>query len=326
MSFLSKLFLVCAALSGILLNGGEFPPRRKPLPVSEFYKHFEQVQINRDMGPKFSPGVYLGTAGAGDEYNSLTLGWGASGVLWSKPAAIVYIRENRFSFQYFEKFPVFVLSWYAKKDMQAVLTIFGGKSGRDTDKEKLSGFTPVETPDGGVTYLQAQKVVICRKMLRQPVPAEFLPAKLRPGLGRDGRIHIQYTGEVLSVWRRKNTAARVSSDVERELKAALLRNLKGMQEKNLELALMDVDEGPIKENNKQMLQKIFELYDLSYKVLDFKVVSADKDTAVIEVTQETRKINGPAFNDNVATAVHTLKKGSSGWKFTGTKIKSVKML
>ena len=206
MSILSRVFLVCAVLSGVLLHGAEFPPRRKPLPVSEFYKHFEQVPTGRDMGPKFSPGVYLGTAGSGSEYNSLTLGWGASGVLWSKPAAIVYIRENRFSFQYFEKFPVFVLSWYAKKDMQAVLKVFGGKSGRNTDKEKLSGFTPVETPDGGVTYLQAQKVVICRKMLRQRVPAEFLPEKLRPGLGRDGLVHIQYTGEVLSVWRQKRAA------------------------------------------------------------------------------------------------------------------------
>jgi|GEM_PF-355089 len=310
MSLWGKWLLVGAVLGGILLHGAEFPARLKPLPVSEFYKHFEQVQINRDMGPKFSPGVYLGTAGSGNEYNSLTLGWGASGVLWSKPAAIVYIRENRFSFKYFEKFPVFVLSWYAKKDMQAVLKIFGGKSGRDTDKEKLSGFTPVETPDGGVTYLQAQKVVICRKMLRQRVPAEFLPEKLRPGLGRDGLVHIQYTGEVLSVWRRKNTAAQVSSDVERELKAVLLRNLKGMQDKNLELALADIDEGPLKENNKQMLQKIFEMYDLSYKVLDFKVISADKDTAVIEVTQETRKINGPAFGDNVSTAPSYAEKAS----------------
>lgn len=326
MSIFSRVFFVCAVLSGVLLHGAEFPPRQKPLPVAEFYKHFEQVPVGRDMGPKFSPGVYLGTAGSGSEYNSLTLGWGASGVLWSKPAAIVYIRENRFSFKYFEKYPVFVLSWYAKKDMQAVLKIFGRKSGRDTDKEKLSGFTPVETPDGGVTYLQAQKVVICRKMLRQRVPAEFLPEKLRPGLGRDGLVHIQYTGEVLSVWVRKKAEARVSSEAERELKAVLLRNLKGMQDKNLELALTDIDEGPIKENNKRMMQMLFDRYDLTYKILDFKVISADKDTAVIEVTQETRKINGPAFGDNVSTALHTLKKRPSGWKFAGSKIKSIKML
>ncbi len=198
--------------SALLLAFGAFasgeskaalPPRLRPLPLKEFYRSFEEVSVKKDTGTLFSPGVYLGTAGTPAGYNSLTLGWGASGVLWSKPVAIVYIRENRFSFRYFEENPVFVLSWYGKEHMPALFKIFGGTSGRDTDKEKLSGFTPVETPDGGVTYLQAEKVVICRKVLRTAVPEAAVPGPLRARLTGDGFVHIQYTGEVLSVWRRK---------------------------------------------------------------------------------------------------------------------------
>ena len=193
------------ALLGSLLNGAEetLPPRQKPLPVAEFYKHFERVSIEKDMGALFGGRVYLGTAGSPANYNTLTLGWGATGILWSKPVAIVYIRENRFSYRYFEESPVYVLSWYPAMYRKEVIKIFGGTSGRDTDKEKLSGFTPVETPDGGVTYLQAEKVVICRKLMRQPVPKEFLPKELHGHLGQDGLIHIQYTGEVLSVWKKR---------------------------------------------------------------------------------------------------------------------------
>ena len=204
MRMLNKVLLFGAALTGCLLHGEEaLPGRRKPLPVEEFYRHFEQVATAGDMGANFAPRVYLGTAGTKEHYNSLTLGWGACGVLWGKPAAIVYIRENRFSFRYFEENPVFVLSWYPEKYLKTLYKVYGGKSGRDTDKEKLSGFTPVETPDGGVTYLEADKVVICRKMLRQRVPQEAVPAEWRERLCRDGLVHIQYTGEVLSVWRRK---------------------------------------------------------------------------------------------------------------------------
>ena len=163
-------------------------------------------------------------------------------------------------------------------------------------------------------------------MLRQRVPAEFLPEKLRPGLGRDGLVHIQYTGEVLSVWRRKKAAANVSSSVESELKAVYMRNLKGLQEKDIEMAMADIDEGPLKENTRKMTQILFDRYDLTYKLLDFEVISADRDTAVIEVTQETKKINGPAFNDHVGTIVHTLKKRPSGWKLVSSKIKSINML
>ena len=199
---LSAVFLFIGAFA---LRGDEtaLPPRIRPLPLKEFYRNFEEVSVRKDTGTLFAPGVYLGTAGTPAHYNSLTLGWGASGVLWSRPVAIVYIRENRFSFRYFEANPVFVLSWYGKKEGPSLFKIFGGTSGRDTDKEKLSGFTPVETPDGGVTYLQAEKVVICRKVLRTPVPDSAVPEPLRTRLGRDGFVHIQYTGEVLSVWRRK---------------------------------------------------------------------------------------------------------------------------
>ena len=179
------------------------PPKRKPLPVEEFHKHFEQVPIDKDAGALFGPRVYLGTAGTPERYNSLTLGWGATGVLWNRPVAVVYVRENRYSFRFFEESPVFVLSWYPERHMKAVYQIFGRKSGRDADKEKLSGFTPVATPEGGVTYLQAEKVVICRKVLRQRVPGESMPKELQERLNRDGFVHIQYTGEVLSVWRRK---------------------------------------------------------------------------------------------------------------------------
>ena len=201
--FSKMLLLLAVTVCCCVLPGAEaLPPRKKPLPVAVFYKNFQKVSAEKDMGSLFGYRVYLGTAGTPEHYNSMTLGWGATGILWARPVAIVYIRENRFSFRYFEANPVFTLSWYPGKHMNALLKIFGRKSGRDTDKEKLSGFTPVETPDGGVTYLEADKVVICRKILRQPVPKEFLPKEWQH-LNRDGRIHIQYTGEVLSVWKKK---------------------------------------------------------------------------------------------------------------------------
>ncbi|MBR6373160.1 MAG: flavin reductase [Victivallales bacterium] len=201
-----KMFFVALVLlAGMGLLAAETPqnPRKKPLPLEEFYKNFEKVPTEQDMGANFAKRVYLGTAGNKERYNSLTLGWGACGVLWGKPVAIVYIRENRFSYAYFDAEPIYTLSWYPKQHLKTLINVFGGKSGKDTDKEQLSGFTPVETPDGGVSYLEAEKVVVCRKLMHQPVPKEFLPKELGAHLNRDGLIHVQFTGEVLSVWRHK---------------------------------------------------------------------------------------------------------------------------
>ena len=187
------------------LTAAEIPTnaRQKPLPVEEFLKRFESVPISKDMGANFASRIYLGTGGNSEHYNSLTLGWGACGVLWSKPVAIIYIRETRHSHAYFEAEPVFTLSWYSKENQGTLVRIFGNKSGRDTDKEKESGFTPVVTPFGGVTYLEAERVVICRRIMSQPVPMEFVPKEYAEWLNKDGHVHTQYTGEVLGVWKRK---------------------------------------------------------------------------------------------------------------------------
>ena len=201
-----RLILSAIALSlCVCLTAVEIPQnaRQKPLPVEEFLKRFESVPISKDMGANFASRIYLGTGGNSEHYNSLTLGWGACGVLWSKPVAIIYIRENRFSHAYFEAEPLFTLSWYSKEKQGTLIRIFGGKSGRNTDKEKESGFTPVITPDGGVTYLEAERVVICRRIMAQPVPKEFVPKELAGWLNEDGLVHMQYTGEVLGIWKRK---------------------------------------------------------------------------------------------------------------------------
>ena len=199
------LFTAITLILGICLIGAELPQnaRLKPLPAEEFLKHFEKIPVSEDMGANFAARIYLGTAGNREHYNSLTLGWGACGVLWGKPVAIVYIRETRHSYAYFEAEPIYTLSWYPQENQKTLINVFGRTSGRDTDKEKESGFTPVETPDGGVTYLEADRVVVCRRVLRQPVPLEFVPEKLAQRMNQDGHIHIQYTGEVLSVWKRK---------------------------------------------------------------------------------------------------------------------------
>lgn len=117
----------------------------------------------------------------------------------------------------------------------------------------------------------------------------------------------------------------IDSATEAELKNIIQRNLKGNQEENMEMALMDLDDG-LKSGTETVMKDLFAKYDLSYKLVSFKVLHFYGDTAEVEVVQETRKISGPDFADNVITAVHTLKKRPSGWKFTASKITSFKKI
>ena len=110
-----------------------------------------------------------------------------------------------------------------------------------------------------------------------------------------------------------------------ELKKIVEQNLKAAQEEKLDLYLADLDDS-IAVATRPVMQKIFAAYDLSYKLVSFKLLSSTDTTAQVEIVQETRKVKGPDFRDNRSTAIHTFKKGPKGWKFVASKITEVKML
>lgn len=192
--------LAVMSFAGVGSMAGEVPPPKQvPLPVGEFTANFHKIPPAQVTGKLFSVGPFLITGGSGAQYNSMTAGWGGFGVLWGKPAATVYVRTERFTYRFLEQEPVFTLSFYPASEKGKLMTVYGRQSGRDTDKEKVSGFTPAETPDGGVSYLQAERVIVCRRVLRFALTKDAVPSEIAKGVS-DKSYHVQYTGEVLSVW------------------------------------------------------------------------------------------------------------------------------
>ena len=141
----------------------------------------------------------LVTAGDEKAFNSMTVSWGALGEIWGKDAAFVFIRHNRYTYEFIEKNPLFTLSFYDEKYKPALGKIFGAASGRDIDKAKESGFTPLPV-DGAVTYKQAKYTAVCRVMASQDIEeSSFIDG----GLGQwyDGSpIHKMYISEIIKVY------------------------------------------------------------------------------------------------------------------------------
>ncbi len=85
----------------------------------------------------------LVTAGSLDDYNTMTIGWGGLGTLWSLPVATVYVKPVRYTYSYLEKNDFFTVSFFSGR-FRGDLAILGSKSGRDCDKVALTKLTPVE--------------------------------------------------------------------------------------------------------------------------------------------------------------------------------------
>ena len=140
----------------------------------------------------------LVTAGNEEKFNTMTVSWGGIGEIWGKDAVFIFIRPQRYTFEFIEKEDLFTLSFYSNEFKDA-LKICGSKSGRDIDKVAATGLTPIFT-DGGVTFEQAEYTLVCRKMASQFIdPKGFENESIEKNYSA-GDYHKVYIGEILKVY------------------------------------------------------------------------------------------------------------------------------
>jgi len=143
----------------------------------------------------------LVTAGDFAKFNTMTASWGFLGIMWGKPAACCVVRPSRHTYQFMESGSLFSLSFFTGKYRKA-LDLCGSRSGRDTDKVKESGLTPMTGPAGSVCFKEARLVLECRKIYFQ----DFDPSRfLDPGIAKaypQKDYHRLYIGEILDCLRK----------------------------------------------------------------------------------------------------------------------------
>ncbi len=111
---------------------------------------------------------------AGDEkkYNMMTASWGFSGEIWGEDAIAVFIRPQRYTYEFVEKSDTFSVSFYG--DNKDIHKLCGHKSGRDIDKMKLSKLTP-EFICGAPCFKEARLNIVCKKLYSDNIkPEKFI--------------------------------------------------------------------------------------------------------------------------------------------------------
>ncbi len=97
-------------------------------------------------------------------YNTMTVAWGGFGILWNKPVAQIFVRPTRFTYGFLERFPSFTLCAFPDADHKK-LSYCGAHSGKDVDKIKQTGLTPVASQTiGAPGFAEAELILECRKI------------------------------------------------------------------------------------------------------------------------------------------------------------------
>jgi hypothetical protein len=104
-------------------------------------------------------------------------------------------------------------------------------------------------------------------------------------------------------------------------------NAKYMTEENFDKVMDTIDkDSPAYASSESMVKKLFDLYDLNYKIISMKVINESNDEAQVEFVQETTKIKGPAFKNNRVDGIHILRRDDNSWKIYSTKITNIQYL
>ncbi len=138
------------------------------------------------------------TAGDKEKFNTMTASWGGVGIMWGKPVATAYIRPQRYTFEFIENGDYYTQSFFDEEYRDA-LKFCGSTSGRDYDKVKETGLTPVVDDETGAVYFKEAKVVfICKKMYAQFLNEE---SALTEDVTKwyNGDYHKMYMSEIVSV-------------------------------------------------------------------------------------------------------------------------------
>ena len=141
------------------------------------------------------------TAGTKESYNTMTASWGAMGELWNKDVCFIFIRPQRYTLEFTEREEYFTLSFFGDEYKKA-LTFCGRNSGRDCDKAKETGLTPVET-DGSISFAESETVIVCKKLFYQDIDPEGFVDKAIDGVCYpENDYHRMYVGEVVACYQK----------------------------------------------------------------------------------------------------------------------------
>ena len=124
---------------------------------------FKSMKILRPFTTPEMPAIV--SAGTKDSHNSCIIGWGLLGVAWSRPLFIVYVKPDRYTYQFMEKTDIFTVS-FIKKSLYSKFRPYGMESGRDINKEEVSGAQIQFLDNGGITFKEAEEVYVCKMMAK----------------------------------------------------------------------------------------------------------------------------------------------------------------
>lgn len=165
----------------------------------------ENIELTPEIFAVFRRQPPLLTAGNREKCNTMTIGWCQLGTLWSIPICTVYVRPERYTYQFMEESGYFTVS-VLPEEAKRITAYCGARSGRDTDKIRDCGLTIRYGAEDAPFFAESEWVLVCEKIYVQDLSPEHMVESGPIAKYYDpahGGWHRSYIGRVAEVYRRE---------------------------------------------------------------------------------------------------------------------------
>lgn len=142
---------------------------------------------------------FLLASGNINHFNSMTVGWASIGYLWRMPMAFVYVRPQRYTFEFMEQYKYFSLNFF-EPEYKSILQLFGTQSGRNFDKMNYTKIKALPYDNKTIYYHEAKLVFICKKVYYQDLKSELFIDKKHLNNYPLNDFHRIYYGEIIHIF------------------------------------------------------------------------------------------------------------------------------
>lgn len=139
----------------------------------------------------------LGAVKSDGSFNFMTVSWGGFGILWGKEVCFVFVRPERYTYEFCEDAEKLTLSFFGE-NRKKELVFCGRNSGKDVDKARECGFVTC-VRDGALYFEDATLTLTLRKLYAQDIEKScFIDTDLLKNYENAG-YHKMYICEIVKI-------------------------------------------------------------------------------------------------------------------------------
>ena len=157
------------------------------------FKEISVSELNKNAFKLIGKNWMLITSGTEEKLNTMTASWGGLGVIWNTNVSFIFVRPQRYTFEFLEENDYYTLSFFGD-EYKKVLSYCGKNSGRNVDKISATGLKVIH--DKAPYFEQAKLVMICKKMYSEYInPNGFKDVTIEANY-ENGDYHKMFIGEI----------------------------------------------------------------------------------------------------------------------------------